>query len=128
MAATCFHLQEYSYAIRNDCCRYGWYVVYISPALAQNANEHASHHFVQTQAAAPGAALNEGEVRKVDREAGRISLKHGPITNLGMPPMTMMFKARDAAMLEQLKAGDKVRFAVELVGGQYTVTRVERVQ
>ncbi len=42
--------------------------------------------------------------------------------------MTMMFKARDAAMLEQLKAGDKVRFAVELVGGQYTVTRVERVQ
>src|SRR6266542_2611219 len=96
-----------------------------APAFAQNANEHASHHVAQTQAAAPGAALTEGEVRKIDREAGTITLKHGPITNLGMPPMTMMFKARDAAMLDQLKPGDKVKFAVEQVGGKYTVTRVD---
>lgn len=66
-----------------------------------------------------------GEVRKVDKEAGKLTLKHGPIPNLDMPDMTMVFRVKDAAMLDQVKAGDKVRFAADKVGGQFTVVRIE---
>src|SRR6266545_3990885 len=96
-----------------------------SAALAQDANEHSEHHVAQADAKTP--ALAEGEVRKVDKEAGKITLRHGPIDNLGMPPMTMVFRAKDLAMLDQVKAGDKVKFAAESVGGQMTVTQIERL-
>ena len=61
-----------------------------------------------------------GEVRKVDKETGKLTLKHAPIPNLDMPDMTMVFRVADPAMLERVKAGDKVRFAADKVGGQYT--------
>ena len=67
----------------------------------------------------------EGEVKKVDQEAAKITLKHGPIPNIEMPPMTMVFNAAEPAMLDRVKAGDKVRFSAEKVGGEYTVTRIE---
>ena len=98
----------------------------LGAALAQEANDHAAHHVAQANAAAP-ASLAEGEVRKVDKDAGKITLKHGPIDNLGMPPMTMVFRAKDPSMLDQVKAGDKVKFAAEQVGGQMTVTQIERI-
>ena len=71
------------------------------------------------------ATMADAEVRKVDKKANKVTLKHGPIRNLDMPPMTMVFVARDAAMLEKLKAGDKVRFKAEKVKGDYTVTHIE---
>lgn len=95
-------------------------------AIAQEANDHTAHHVGQANASAP-AALAEGEVRKVDKDAGTITLKHGPIDNLGMPPMTMVFKTKDPTMLDQVKAGDKVKFAAESIGGQMTVTQIERI-
>ena len=70
------------------------------------------------------AGYTDGEVRKVDKAAGKVTLKHGPIANLEMPPMTMVFRVKDAAMLEQVKAGDKVRFKAEKIQGAYTVTEV----
>ena len=73
-------------------------------------------------------ALADGEVRKVDKDAGKITLKHGEIRHLDMPPMTMVFRVSQPAMLDQVKAGDKVRFATEKVGGQYTITKLERVE
>lgn len=72
-----------------------------------------------------GSAMSEGEIRKVDKSAGKITIKHGPIENLGMPNMTMVFRAKDPAMLEQVKAGDKVKFAADKVNGVYTVTQIE---
>lgn len=69
----------------------------------------------------------EGVVRKVDREAGKVTLRHGAIENLDMPPMTMVFRATDPAMLEALQAGDRVRFDASLDDGVYTVTRIERL-
>jgi Cu(I)/Ag(I) efflux system periplasmic protein CusF len=75
--------------------------------------------------AAAGAALAEGEVRKVDKEAKKITLRHGPIQNLDMPAMSMVFQVKDPAMLDQVKAGDKVRFQAEKSGSQYTVTHIE---
>jgi Cu(I)/Ag(I) efflux system periplasmic protein CusF len=70
-------------------------------------------------------AYTEGEVRKVDKDAGKITLKHGAIANLDMPPMSMVFRAADAAMLDKVKEGDKVRFKAEKIQGAYTVTRIE---
>lgn len=71
------------------------------------------------------AALSVGEVRKVDKDTGKLTIKHGPLDNLGMPGMTMVFKAQDPAMLDQVKAGDHVRFRAERVNGALTVTRLE---
>jgi uncharacterized cupredoxin-like copper-binding protein len=74
------------------------------------------------------AGFTEGEVRKVDRSAGKITVKHGEIRNLDMPPMTMVFRVVDQAMLEQVKAGDKVRFRAADEGGQLTITQIQPVQ
>lgn len=67
---------------------------------------------------------SEAEVRKVDRAAGKVTLKHGAIPNLGMTPMTMVFRVKDPAMLEKLEAGDRIRFRAERVEGAYTVVEV----
>ena len=71
------------------------------------------------------AALTDAEVRKVDKSAGKITLKHGEIKNLDMPPMTMVFGVGDKALLDKVKAGDKVKFAADKQGGQYVVTALE---
>ena len=65
------------------------------------------------------------EVRKVDKDAQKITIKHGSIKNLDMPPMTMVFRVKDAALLDAAKAGDKVMFRAEQEGGQYFVMRIE---
>ena len=67
----------------------------------------------------------EGEIRKVDRDASKITIKHGPIENLGMSNMTMVFRVKDPAMLDKVKPGDKIRFAAEKVNGALTVTKIE---
>jgi Cu/Ag efflux protein CusF len=71
------------------------------------------------------ARMSEGEVRKVDREAGKLTLQHGPLDNVHMPAMTMVFRIKDPAWLPQLKVGDKVRFIAERVDGNLTVTALE---
>lgn len=93
-----------------------------SPVLADEKH----HPAVQTAAAAPQAeTLSDGEIRRIDKEAKKVTIRHGPLANLDMPPMTMVFQVKDAAMLEQLKPGDKVRFQAEKIEGLYTVTRIE---
>lgn len=66
-----------------------------------------------------------GEVQKVDKSKGEITIKHGPIDNLGMPAMTMAFRVKDPAMLDQIKEGDKINFVVEKLNGEFTVTSTE---
>ena len=75
----------------------------------------------------PGA-LTEGEVRKVDKDAKKITIKHEPIQSLDMPAMTMVFQVKEPAMLEQVKAGDKVKFEAEKLGGAFTVTKIEQAK
>ena len=67
----------------------------------------------------------EGEVRKVDKEAGKVTLKHGEIKNLDMPGMTMVFQVKDSTLLEKVKAGDQVSFTADKVNGAYTVMTIE---
>jgi len=68
--------------------------------------------------------MTEGEVRKVDKENKKLTLKHGEIKSLEMPPMTMVFQVKDAAMLDKVQAGDKVRFKVEKIGSSFVVTEI----
>ncbi|MBK6982163.1 MAG: copper-binding protein [Betaproteobacteria bacterium] len=75
--------------------------------------------------AAASAALTAGEVKKVDKEAKKLTIKHGPIDNLKMPPMTMVFRVQDAAMLEGLAPGAKIRFRAEESEGGYLVTKLQ---
>lgn len=67
----------------------------------------------------------DGEVRKIDKEQGKVTLKHGPIVNLDMPAMTMVFKVADPKVLDAIKEGDKVRFAADRVNGAITLTDIE---
>ncbi|MBB2484182.1 copper-binding protein [Mitsuaria sp. WAJ17] len=76
-------------------------------------------------ASAPAADLTEGEIRKVDKEARKLTIKHGEIRNLDMAPMTMMFQVKDLAMLDQVKAGDRVRFKAERKGASLVVTELQ---
>lgn len=93
--------------------------------LAPLAHAEDAHHKAGATLAQAGAALSDGEVRKVDKDAKKITIKHGPLANLDMPPMTMVFQVKDPALLEQVKAGDKVKFRAEKVGGAFTVTKIE---
>ena len=80
-------------------------------------------------AIANAQALSDGEIRKVDKDAKKLTIKHGPLLNLDMPPMTMVFQVGDAKMLDQVKAGDKVKFEAEMLpGGKTVVTRIEVVK
>ena len=78
--------------------------------------------------AAQAAALADGEVRKVDKDAKKITIKHGPLANLDMPAMTMVFQVKDPAMLDKVKAGDRVKFQAEKLGGAFTLTQIEAVK
>lgn len=74
------------------------------------------------------AVMTDGEVRKVDRDNQKITLKHDDIKNLDMPAMTMVFAVKDAAMLDQVKPGDKVQFHAENAAGKLTVTEIHPVK
>lgn len=73
-------------------------------------------------------AMTDGEVRKVDMAQQKITLKHGEIKNLDLPPMNMVFQVKDPALLGKVKPGDKVRFSADKIGGAYTVTSIEVVK
>ena len=70
--------------------------------------------------------MSEAEVRKVDMDAKKVTLKHGPIKNLDMPGMTMVFQVKDATLLDKLKTGDKIKFSAEQQQGAFVVTGIEK--
>ena len=70
--------------------------------------------------------MTEAEVRKVDMDAKKVTLKHGPIKNLDMPGMTMVFQVKDATLLDKLKTGDKIMFSAEQQQGAFVVTGIEK--
>ena len=83
---------------------------------------------VSSHVMAQKAEMTEAEVRKVDVAAGKLTLRHGEIKNLGMPPMTMIFQVKDPAFLAQVKAGDRVNFTADKIKGAYTVLSIEVIQ
>lgn len=111
-------------------------VVFVLPLLLSThsfgqTGHGASHPASTSSAAAPAsssgiaAAMSDGEVKKVDKSAGKVTIKHGPLANLDMPPMTMVFRVKDPSMLDQLKAGETIQFKAEKIDGNYTITDVK---
>jgi Cu(I)/Ag(I) efflux system periplasmic protein CusF len=94
-----------------------------APAFA--VNDHGAHHPPGEKVAAASEGLSDGEVRKVDKDTGKLTIRHGPMPNLDMPPMTMVFRVKEPAMLDQVKVGDAIRFKAEKIGGNYTVTELQ---
>ncbi len=101
-----------------------------SVAGAQNGahSGHGAHDAHAGHTAPATAELTDGEVKKIDKEAGKITLRHGELKNLNMSPMTMVFRVKDPAMLDQVKAGDKVKFAADRVNGAITIIQLQAAQ
>ena len=96
---------------------------------AAAAAQHAHHAPAASQVAQAAAKdLADGEVRKVDKANGKITLRHGEIRSIGMGPMTMVFGVKSPALLENLATGDKVKFRVEEIKGDYVVTAIEKAK
>jgi Cu(I)/Ag(I) efflux system protein CusF len=97
--------------------------------FASHANTEAATAAVEAPAGETAqTSMTEGEIKRINKETGKLTIKHGPIVNLNMPAMTMVFRAADAAMLDQVKVGDQVRFVVEKIEGKYTVTQLQPAQ
>lgn len=90
-----------------------------TPAIA--ASNHDSHASMPDHAAA--AAMTDGLVKKVDKPGGKLTVSHGPLPN-GMPAMTMVFRVKDAVWLDQLKNGDRIRFAADTADDVMTIVRL----
>jgi Cu(I)/Ag(I) efflux system periplasmic protein CusF len=95
----------------------------VSLMLSSASVAHAGS--AQANASASNA-MSAGEVKKVDKSAAKMTIKHGPLENIGMGAMTMVFRVKDAAMLDQVKVGDKIRFVAEEPNGQLTVTQLQK--
>jgi Cu(I)/Ag(I) efflux system protein CusF len=98
--------------------------------IATLALSSVSGAYAQSEPATAAASnsMSTGEVKKVDKSAGKVTIKHGPLKNIGMDAMTMVFRVKEPSMLEQVKAGDKINFVAEEPNGQLTVTKLEKQQ
>ena len=101
-------------------------------AFAQHSGHGHHGHSAQAGGGQAPASSNEesewvdGEVRRIDREQGRVTLRHGDIRSLDMPPMTMVFHLPDARLIDSLTPGDSVRFRVIAEGTRYRITALEK--
>lgn len=99
------------------------------PAMAQTAADHSKmdhskmEHGKMGMAATPAVA--DGEVRKIDKENGKITIRHGEIKHMDMPPMIMVFTAKDKALLDKVQVGQKIQFTVVHEGGKMVVTDMQ---
>jgi len=98
----------------------------VTVAMAAAGPEPAAGPQAYGESAASTVAgeLVAGEVRRIDRDRQRITLRHAEMANLGMPPMTMVFRVADPAWLDRVQVGDRVSFRAEKVLGNYTVTEL----
>jgi Cu/Ag efflux protein CusF len=101
--------------------------IFAAAAIAFSLAGHAQAQATPSAGAsvAASAVLTEGEVRKVDKDAKKVTIKHGEIKNLDMPPMTMVFSVKHDAVLDKVKVGDKVRFKAVDDGGKLTVVEIQ---
>ena len=97
----------------------------LGAVTAQAAGDHAGHSMASQAVAATEMQMVDGQVKKVDKAAGKVTLSHGPLVNLSMPAMTMVFRVKDANWLDQMKAGDKIRFMADNVNGAVTIVHFE---
>lgn len=104
------------FALVAAAAAFAWFSLPSAPPPAVEG--HAGH-------AGDPAALADGVVVSVDSAASMVTIRHGPLVSLGMPPMTMGFQVADPALLERFKPGDRVRFHADAIGGTFTATNIE---
>lgn len=97
-----------------------------TPPVVSAQHEHAEHHDVESLPTE--TKLTEGSIKKIDKLGGKLTIAHGPIEDIGMPAMTMVFRVSEPSALEQVKVGDRIRFAVEKVGDSLMITTIEQAQ
>ena len=96
----------------------------VVPLFAFASGDHKDAHAIEAKVA-ESTPMTDGEIKKIDKDNGKITIKHGEIKNLDMPGMTMVFRVKDSAMLDQVKVGDKINFAADNIKGSLTVTKME---
>jgi len=99
--------------------------ILLSATAAPSSHAQIQMNPPSAQVAPSAAEMTDGEVRKIDKEAKKITIKHGEIKNLDMPGMTMVFQVKDVALLDTVKVGDKVKFVAEKAGGAIVVTDIQ---
>ncbi len=106
------------------------FMILLGMAAAVGAQQMQGHGKMEGQPMATSgvAEMADGEIRKVNMDAKKLTIRHGAIPSMDMPPMTMVYQVKDEAMLSQVKAGDKVKFMAEKIGGAYVVTRIAPAQ
>jgi Cu/Ag efflux protein CusF len=100
------------------------------PLTAFAANEHMGHggHNHGAMQSSAESELVDGVVKKIDKAAGKVTVTHGPLSNLNMPAMTMVFRVKEAAWLEQMKNGGKIRFVADSINNTLTIVRFENAK
>ncbi len=96
--------------------------------VAALAMAPAIHAAPATLSAAQASVMTDGEVRRIDTSNSKITLKHGPIVNLDMPGMTMVFRVQPADLLSGIKVGDAVKFHAERIDGVFVITSIQSAQ
>jgi Cu(I)/Ag(I) efflux system protein CusF len=87
---------------------------------------HAGHGMTASSANANASTqLVEGQVKKIDKAGGKVTVTHGPLTNLDMPAMTMVFRVKEAAWLNRLQPEQKIRFVADSINGVLTIVRLD---
>ena len=104
---------------------FGAYAVGNRPAQPESVAKAAKPATIEEKTAPTKSPMADGEIKKIDKDAGKVTIKHGEIKNLDMPSMTMVFRVKDAAMLDQIKVGDKINFSADKINGNFTVTKME---
>jgi Cu/Ag efflux protein CusF len=100
-----------------------------SAAPAQTTmDQRQTGDMTMADAGAGAGEMTDAEVRKVDQELGKVTLKHGPIKHLDMPGMTMVFTVKDKSLLDGVKRGDKIRFRAADENGRMIVTQIQPVR
>ena len=101
--------------------------IWNTSSIAQTSVDQIKLPAAQATTAVATKDMSDGEVRKIDKDSNKVTLKHGAIKNLDMPGMTMVFQVKDVSLLDKLKVGNKVKFSAENVNGAIVVTTVEAV-
>lgn len=91
--------------------------------IAASQDEHAGHRALSTPVSE--SSMSEGTVKKVDMAAGKVTVAHGPLPNLKMPAMTMVFRVKDAAWLDRMQVDSTIRFQADSINGVFTIVRFE---
>ncbi|GGI16873.1 copper-binding protein [Oxalicibacterium faecigallinarum] len=97
-----------------------------APLAYAQYDDHAGHAAHGVQGGAAAVSLSEGEIRKIDTDNLKLTVRHGPLLNLNMPGMTMVFAVKDSGMLEGLEQGSRIHFLAERIDGIYTIVRIEK--